>query len=309
MLNLGIEGIFEKEVDIYRNDFFDIDTSKIERYLSTLLRDEKKEIIKRADLALEGKVYAFSSQLLDYGQPIDWQLNPLTGKRTNSATKWYKNPDFDSERGDIKVIWEMSRFSHLYYFLRAYMLTKDEKYYNGFSNQISDWLSKNSYSYGAIFIIFMRRGITIFDSEENIRDIHIMGVIYNLEKSDWLARKIFARKIGAISEEEQISLITNNIQLACYKNSKQSVKILCIDTAIKENALEMLRGTLNKNGIEVSTLMASKYESFRGINCTDLVILYGTERNTTYAKLERVIDILEYLGMEVAGIVIGRNNN
>lgn len=257
MLNLGIEGIFEKE------------------------------IIKRADLALEGKVYAFSSQLLDYGQPIDWQLNPLTGKRTNSVTKWYKIPDFDSERGDIKVIWEMSRFSHLYYFLRAYMLTKDEKYYNGFSNQISDWLSKNSYSYGAIFIIFMRRRITIFDSEEHIRDIHIVGVIYNLEKSDWLAREIFARKIGAISEEEQISLITNNIQLACYKNCKQSVKILCIDTAIKENALEMLRG----------------------INYTDLVILYGTERNTTYAKSERVIDILEYLGMEVAGIVIGQNNN
>ena len=188
MLNLGIEGIFEKKVDICRSDFFDIDTFEIERYLSTLLGDDKKEIIKRADLALEGKIYAFSSQLLDYGQPIDWQLNPLTGKRTNSETKWYKIPDFDLERGDIKVIWEISRFSHLYYFLRAYMLTKNEKYYNGFSTQISDWLRNNPYSYGAnykcgqectlrmmnvacVYSGFMKYGLTTEQDKKNVEEI------------------------------------------------------------------------------------------------------------------------------------------
>src|SRR5699024_2758800 len=58
-------------------------------------------------------------------------------------------PDFDQERGDIKVIWEASRFTHFFYFIRAYMITKDRKYFDAFSNQLKDWLQENSYSYGA----------------------------------------------------------------------------------------------------------------------------------------------------------------
>ena len=160
-----------------------------------------------------------------------------------------------------------------------------------------------------IVMIFMRRRLSFFDSGENIKDIRIMGVICNLEKYNWLARKIIALKIGTTNVEEQMSLISNNIQLACHKDNKQIVKIMCIDTLINENAIKTLCDTLNKNGIEVSALEASNCESFREINCTDLVVLYGTERNTTYAKLDNVIDVLEYLDMEVAGIVIGQNNN
>ena len=39
---------------------------------------------------------------LDYGNPIDWQLNPLTGKRCNEKQKWYKIPDFDKRVVDDK---------------------------------------------------------------------------------------------------------------------------------------------------------------------------------------------------------------
>ena len=63
--------------------------------------------------------------------------------------KWYRISDFDSERGDIKLIWEASRFTHFYYFARAYMLTENVKYYKAFSEQLNDWLKKNQYSYGA----------------------------------------------------------------------------------------------------------------------------------------------------------------
>ena len=63
--------------------------------------------------------------------------------------KWYKIPDFDKERGDIKVIWEASRFSHFITLARAYLLTGNEKYYKAFNSQLTDWLDKNKYSFGA----------------------------------------------------------------------------------------------------------------------------------------------------------------
>lgn len=43
--------------------------------------------------------------------PPDWHLNPLTGVRVqNPAREWWQIPDFDAAVGDIKSIWEASRF-------------------------------------------------------------------------------------------------------------------------------------------------------------------------------------------------------
>lgn len=141
----------EKDVNIRQVDIFKINVRPIECFLHKLSEDKKHKIIKRADMVLEGKIVAFSNLLLDYGTPVNWQLNPLTGKIVDKKQKWYKISDFDTERGDIKAIWEMSRFSYLYFLLRAFMLTKDEKYYECFSEILENWLSDNEYSNGANF--------------------------------------------------------------------------------------------------------------------------------------------------------------
>jgi Heparinase II/III-like protein len=43
------------------------------------------------------------------GNAPDWHLNPFTGKRVEATAHWSKLPDF-SDSGDIKIIWEPSRF-------------------------------------------------------------------------------------------------------------------------------------------------------------------------------------------------------
>lgn len=46
--------------------------------------------------------------------PPDWFSNPLTGQRILDVDRsWWKIPDFDSAVGDIKLIWELSRFDWL----------------------------------------------------------------------------------------------------------------------------------------------------------------------------------------------------
>lgn len=145
------EKLFEKRINIKRIDIINFDVKKIEKFLENLPGGKKNKIIERADMALQGKIIGFSNIEMDYGMPIQWQLNPLTGREAEKRKKWFGIPDFDPERGDVKAIWEISRFSYAYFLLRAYMLTKDIKYYQGFSDQINWWVKENQYSYGANF--------------------------------------------------------------------------------------------------------------------------------------------------------------
>ncbi|NLI74767.1 MAG: hypothetical protein GX369_08410 [Euryarchaeota archaeon] len=144
-----VESLFEKQVHIKRTDIFDINVDRIEKFLTNLPANKKRKIIATADKAAEGKIKTFSSTVLDYGCPINWHYNPISGAEVDKNLKWYKIPDFDPARGDIKIIWEPSRFTHFFYFARGYLITKNKKYYKVFSNQLKSWLKNNSYSYGA----------------------------------------------------------------------------------------------------------------------------------------------------------------
>lgn len=143
------EQCFEKKVDIKRLDIFQVPVVQLENFYKEMTSQEQKALMKEADEACEGVVRGFSSVKLDYGNPVSWQLNPLTGESCDKNQKWFRIPDFDPQRGDIKVIWEISRFSHFITIARAYMLTRDEKYYRAFSEQLAGWVENNRYSYGA----------------------------------------------------------------------------------------------------------------------------------------------------------------
>lgn len=145
------EKLFERNITIKKIDLFDFDIATIKKFCLNLPKDEKQKIINDANNAIEGKLLAFSSLELDYGNPINWHYNPITKAETPATLKWYKIKDFDEKIGDIKVIWEASRFTHFYSFLRAFLITNDKKYYKAFSSQLDDWLKNNLYPYGANF--------------------------------------------------------------------------------------------------------------------------------------------------------------
>jgi len=151
-LTPAIEKLYEKKT-VYpkRLDIFDLDINSLRTFICSLDDKNKEELIGIADKVSEGVITGFSSVELDYGNPMDWQMNPLTGKRCDETKKWYQIPDFDKKLGDIKVIWEASRFSHFLTLARAYLLTSNEKYYRVFSDQLKSWLDNNQYSYGANF--------------------------------------------------------------------------------------------------------------------------------------------------------------
>lgn len=167
---------------------FPINIVELKNIINGLSDEDKLKLISTADDACKGVIKGFSSTDLDYGNPIDWQLNPITGKKCDKNKKWFMIPDFDKNRGDIKIIWEASRFSHFITLARAFLLTEDMKYYLAFSEQLSSWLKENEYSLGAnfkcsqecslrmvnamlSFTIFRQTGIATDADQSNVKDL------------------------------------------------------------------------------------------------------------------------------------------
>lgn len=172
-----------------RLDLFQLDVGRLQTFLRNELNEAAQQtLLETADKACEGVITGFSSLELRFGMPLDWQCNPLTGKRCDEKKKWYQIPDFENERGDIKVIWEASRFSHFIILARAYLLTGTEKYYVAFHEQLKDWLEKNVYNRGSNFkcgqecafrmvntllayTVFQEQGIATDADASNVKDL------------------------------------------------------------------------------------------------------------------------------------------
>jgi hypothetical protein len=106
-------------------------------------------LLEKADHAMEGNFFAFSHEYFDYKKEhkINWQINPVTKAEANSQLSWNNLPDF-GEYGDIKLIWEASRFPQIYFFINAYSVTSDKKYAYACIEQIVDWIDNNPYPKG-----------------------------------------------------------------------------------------------------------------------------------------------------------------
>lgn len=144
----GTDRLFERRVKVKRIDIFDINVDSIKSFLATLPSDKQAEILAVADKAVNGIITGFSSIELDYGNPIDWHYSPISREKSSREKKWYTLPDFDDRLGDVKVVWEASRFTHFLSFARAYLITGNTRYYTAFSEHLDQWLMDNPYSYG-----------------------------------------------------------------------------------------------------------------------------------------------------------------
>lgn len=211
------EKLFEKNVNIKRIDIFDFDLDAIKDFLSLLNKEEQDRIIEIADKAINGEITGFSSIELNYGNPINWHLNPLTGYENKKGLKWYRISDFDKKVGDIKVIWEASRLTHFLYFARAYLITNDNKYYIAFSKQLGSWLKDNPYSYGSNYKC---------GQEATLRMTNLL-ISYSVFKEFGLITKEDNRHIFEIIEGSYKKVLSNFFYAhRCIKNNHTFTEIL-----------------------------------------------------------------------------------
>ncbi|NEV92725.1 hypothetical protein G3567_01020 [Psychroflexus sp. YR1-1] len=118
-------------------------------YKSTFLASNypeewKSQLRARAEAALQSHLDYFHHHSFEVGNPPNWFQNPFEDSVLNNPDKhWTELSDFDLNTGDIKILWEPSRFDWLTDLARAYKVFGDEKYLMTLNVWLQDWSEKN----------------------------------------------------------------------------------------------------------------------------------------------------------------------
>ncbi len=100
-----------------------------------------------ADRILKGEVRFFNSQWIDLGKNYDWITNPDTGYRYNIASHWLDINDYSKDAGDIKYVWEKSRFSFIHTLIRDEHWNK-KAHASFIFSEIDNWIQRNPINQG-----------------------------------------------------------------------------------------------------------------------------------------------------------------
>lgn len=93
--------------------------------------------IAEANAILGGTQLYFRHQAVSIGFPPDWHRNPMSDMHAPADQHWSRISE--TAFGDIKMIWEPSRFASAYTLSRAWARTRDERYAEGFWAMVVDW--------------------------------------------------------------------------------------------------------------------------------------------------------------------------
>ena len=84
----------------------------------TFPRQPEADLKEKFEQLKNGQFLLFNSTLADLGKNYDWVTNPDSGHKYDIKKHWTEIADISKEAGDIKYVWEKSRFSYLYDIIR-----------------------------------------------------------------------------------------------------------------------------------------------------------------------------------------------
>lgn len=121
-------------------------------------------LIEDANRILEGYIRYYGRHWEKVADPPDWFSNPFNGRRYPGQTlHWTKLPDFSPEGGDIKNIWEPSRFEWIVTLARAYAVAKEKKYLERINSWLNSWTKENPINVGPNWKCGQEASIRIFN--------------------------------------------------------------------------------------------------------------------------------------------------
>lgn len=109
----------------------------------------KKALLEQADQIVAGSLPYFAHHWMEQSNPPNWFLNPFNGNICKESDRhWSRIQDFNEELGDIKCLWEASRFSWLGILARAHVVSGRGIYLDTINNWINDWIKENPVNQG-----------------------------------------------------------------------------------------------------------------------------------------------------------------
>lgn len=160
----------------------------------------------------------FYSKSIHVGNRINWHKNYLTNYEYPIHQHWSKVNDLSSEAGDIKFVWELSRFTFLYDFIRL------DKHSNGDnSNKVIafmlDWIDKNPLNEGPNYKC---------SQEISLRILNWTFALYFYRDSEVLTDNVFEKIASSIYN--QYLHVQGNIKFSqiAVRNNHAITETMCL---------------------------------------------------------------------------------
>jgi hypothetical protein len=117
----------------------------------------KNHLRREIDCVRTGRFALWADSFHDLGFPPEWNRNPLTGRGQPADAHWTRI----SERatGDVKGLWELSRFSFAFPLVRWYALTADPQAPELFWRLLDSWLAANPPQQGGQWLSAQEAGL------------------------------------------------------------------------------------------------------------------------------------------------------
>jgi hypothetical protein len=112
-----------------------------------LEKNPTTELKENATKILKGEICFFSSEWKNLGSDYNWIKNPETDYTYDNSIHWSEINDFNPLNGDIKYVWEKSRFSYLLTIMRYdYHFNEDHSAF--VFAEIESWIDANPINQG-----------------------------------------------------------------------------------------------------------------------------------------------------------------
>jgi hypothetical protein len=121
--------------------FFFADPRSLGEILSRVATGAEFMAREELEKNLRGSFRLWEDAWHDFGFPPAWNRNPLTGRSLPVDRHWSDVEEGAS--GDVKGVWELSRFAVAFRLARCYALTGDERAPESFWRLAESWLAAN----------------------------------------------------------------------------------------------------------------------------------------------------------------------
>ncbi|MBI4638160.1 MAG: alginate lyase family protein [Candidatus Rokubacteria bacterium] len=149
----------------------------------------RDEVVNAAEAVCRGSFDLLGYSGLRFGKPVDWDLDPVAGRRA-PLVHWSRLDPLDPTLvGDSKVIWELNRHQWLIRLGQAYRLTGDGRYADAFAAYIRQWMDANPPGTGINWASSL---------EVALRLISWCWSLFLFRESPALSPELFARMVEGI---------------------------------------------------------------------------------------------------------------
>ncbi len=117
---------------------------EIRSRLQSLLSPEAQQTLRtNLDELRQGRLTYFSRLRVNAGDRFEWRRNPVNGQTWAHDRHWSRMSLFQPELGDVKLIWEASRFAQCFTLVRAYALSGEDAAIELALQRIESWIDDN----------------------------------------------------------------------------------------------------------------------------------------------------------------------